>query len=153
MPQEYFATPYSRNVIVTYLFTKIWASQIVRGSNELRPLRNHTIIDEVFQAKTTMQLIAEQEVLPTTRKFLWKFVLTAQNLKQIDTIAKTLYSAGASYMFCKGSGKGNYNEFKEELSPYTLDDIEALPQYSSLNLINYEEGRAKFITQLPKPIK
>jgi hypothetical protein len=149
MPQEYFATPYSRNVIVTYLFTKIWAAQIIRGSLHLKPLRNHTIIDEIFQARTTMQMIANEEVLPTTRKFMWKFVLTAQNLKQIELIADTLYSAGASYLFLKGSGKGNFNLFKEELYPYTLDDIEALPQYSSLNLINYEEGRAKFITKLP----
>jgi hypothetical protein len=149
MPQEYFATPYSRNVIVTYLFTKIWAAQIIRGSLHLKPLRNHTIIDEIFQARTTMQMIANEEVLPTTRKFMWKFVLTAQNLKQIELIADTLYSAGASYLFLKGSGKGNFNLFKEELYPYTMDDIEALPQYSSLNLINYEEGRAKFITKLP----
>ena len=149
MPQEYFATPYSRNVIVTYLFTKIWAAQIIRGSMYKKPLRNHTIIDEVFQAKTTMQMISNEEVLPTTRKFQWKFVLTAQYIKQIDLIADTLYSAGASYMFMKGSGKGNFNLFKEELAPYTLDDIEALPQYSSLNLINYEDGRAKFITKLP----
>jgi hypothetical protein len=152
MPQEYFATPYSRNVIVTYLFTKIWASMIIRGSRELRPKRNHTIIDEVFQAKTTMQLLRDQDVLPQTRKFTWKFLFTAQNLRQIDMISQTLYSAGASYMFLKGSGKGNFNEFKEELLPYTLDDIEALPQYSSLNLINYEEGRAKFVTKLPKPL-
>jgi hypothetical protein len=94
-------------------------------------------------------MIANEEVLPTTRKFMWKFVLTAQNLKQIELISDTLYSAGASYMFMKGSGKGNFNSFKEELAPYTLDDIEALPQYSCLNLINYEEGRAKFITKLP----
>jgi hypothetical protein len=52
----------------------------------------------------------------------------------------------------KGSGKANFNEFKDELAPYTLEDLEALPQYSSLNLINYEEGRAKFVTKLPKPL-
>lgn len=149
MPQEYFATPYSRNVIVTYLFTKIWAAQIIRGSNFKKPLRNHTIIDEVFQAKTTMQMISDEEVLPTTRKFQWKFVFTSQNLKQIEILTDTLLSAGASYMFLKGSGKGNFNRFKEELYPYTLEDIEALPQYSSLNLINYDEGRVKFVTKLP----
>ena len=77
----------------------------------VKPLRNHTIIDEIFQAKTTIHMIGEEEVLPTTRKFDWKFVLTAQYLKQIETIADTLYSAGASYMFINGSGKGNFNLF------------------------------------------
>jgi hypothetical protein len=55
-------------------------------------------------------------------------------------------------MLLKGSGKANFDEFKDELYPYTLEDLEGLPQYSSLNLINYEEGRAKFITRLPKPL-
>lgn len=56
-------------------------------------------------------------------------------------------------MLMKGSGKANFNEFKDELAPYTLEDMEALPQHYSLNLINYEDGRAKFITKLPPLMK
>ena len=152
MPQEYFSTPYSKNVIVTYLFTKIWAAQLIRGSKQREPKRFHVIVDEIFQAKTAMQLLKSQEILPQTRKFGCKFVFSCQYLGQINTIDQTLRSAGASYMIMKGSGKANFNEFKDELAPYTLEDLEALPQYSSLNMINYEEGRAKFITKLPKPL-
>jgi len=72
-------------------------------------------------------------------------------LKQIDVIDQTLRSAGASYMLMKGSGKANFNELKDELYPYTLEDLEGLKQWYSLNLINTEEGRKKFITRLPKP--
>lgn len=152
MPQEYFATPYSKNVIVTYLFTKIWAAQLIRGSRESQPKRFHIIVDEVFQSKTSMKLLKEQEILPQTRKFGCKFIFSCQYLGQIELIDQTLRSAGASYMLMKGSGKANFNEFKDELHPYTLDDLEALPQYHSLNIINYEEGRAKFVTKLPKPL-
>lgn len=152
MPQEYFATPYSKNVIVTYLFTKIWAAQLIRGGMEKEPKRFHVIVDEVFQAKTAMKLLKEQEILPQTRKFGCKFVFSCQYLGQIDLIDQTLRSAGASYMLMKGSGKANFNEFKDELAPYTLEDMEALPQYHSLNLINYDKKRAKFITKLPKPL-
>lgn len=151
MPQEYFATPYSKNVIVTYWLTKIWSAMLVRGSTQNQPKRFHVIIDEVFQAPTAMQLLKTQEICPQTRKFGCKFVFSCQYLKQIGTIDQTLRSAGASYMLMKGSGKANFNEFKEELYPYTLEDMEALAQYECLNLINYEEGRAKFITKLPKP--
>ena len=99
-----------------------------------------------------MQLLKSQEILPQTRKFGAKFVLSCQYLGQIDVIDQTLRSAGASYMLLKGSGKSSFSELKEELDPYTLDDIEALPQYSCLNLINYEKGRAKFVTKLPHPL-
>ena len=153
MPQEYFATSYSKNVIVTYLFTKIWAAQLVRGSRELQPKRFHVLVDEIFQAKTAMKMLKTQETLPQTRKFGCKFVFSCQYLGQIDLINQTLKSAGASYMLLKGSGRANFNELKDELAPYTLEDLEALPQYSSLNIINYEDGRAKFVTKLPKPIQ
>ena len=151
MPQEYFATPYSKNVITTYWMTKLWNSTIVRGGKETKPKRFHVVIDEIFQTKTAMKLLQEQEILPQTRKFGLKMVLSCQRLEQIKIIDQTLRSAGASYMLLKGSGKINFNEFKDELYPYTLEDMESLPQYHSLNLINYEEGRAKFITKLPKP--
>lgn len=152
MPQEYFATSYSKNVIVTYLFTKIWAAQLVRGSRDLQPKRFHVLVDEIFQAKTAMKMLKTQETLPQTRKFGCKFVFSCQYLGQIELINQTLKSAGASYMLLKGSGRANFNELKEELAPYTLEDLEALPQYSSLNIINYEDGRAKFVTKLPKPL-
>lgn len=152
MPQEYFATPYSKNVIVTYLFTKIWAAQLIRGSRQKQPKRFHVIVDEIFQARTAMKMLRDQEILPQTRKFGCKFVFSCQYLGQIELIDQTLRSAGASYMLMKGSGKANFNEFKDELAPYTLEDLEALPQYHSLNLINYEKGRAKFVTRLPKPL-
>lgn len=152
MPQEYFSTPYSKNTVVTYFFTKIWSSMIVRGSTQSKPKRFHVIVDEVFQSRTAMALLKDQEILPQTRKFGCKFCFSCQYLKQIGTIDQTLRSAGASYMLMKGSGKNSFKEFREELEPYTLDDMEALPQYHSLNLINYEKGRAKFITRLPKPL-
>lgn len=152
MPQDVFSSPYSKNVVVTYLLTKIWSASLVRGGQSSQPKRMHVLIDEFFQVKTGMRLLKDQEILPQTRKFGAKFIFSCQYLGQMDTINQTLKSAGASYMLMKGSGKACFEELKEEMQPYVLDDIEALPQYSSLNIINYEKGRAKFVTKLPKPI-
>ena len=150
IPESHFSTPYVKNVLTTYFFTKVWASMMLR-STQADPKRFHCIVDEIFQAHTAMQLLRDKEILPQTRKWRWKFVLSSQSVNKISLIDETLYSAGASYMFLKGSGKTNFNRFKEELSPYTLEDIESIPQYSSLNLINTEKGRNVFITKLPKP--
>lgn len=100
-----------------------------------------------------MQLLKIQEILPQTRKFGCKFVFSCQYLKQISVIDQTLRSAGASYMLMKGAYSGNFSEFKNDIYPYTLEDLQCLKQYHSLNLINYEDGVSKFITKLPKPIK
>lgn len=153
MPQEYFPTHYSKNVIVTYWFTKIWAAMLVRGGRELHPKRVHVLVDEIFQAKTAMQLLRDHEILPQTRKFHCKFVFSMQSLSQCKEIDQTLRSAGASYLLLKGSGKANFNEFKDELAPFALEDMENLKQYHSLNLINTRKGKVKFITALPEKIK
>lgn len=55
-------------------------------------------------------------------------------------------------MLISGVDKDNFKELKEELSPYELEDLLNLKRYNSLNLIKYEDGYSKFITQLPKPI-
>ncbi|NLY61578.1 MAG: hypothetical protein GX054_08770 [Clostridiales bacterium] len=49
--------------------------------------------------------------------------------------------------------KDNFKELKDELHPYTLDDLLNLKRYHLLNLIRYEKGWAKFITKQPPPIK
>lgn len=152
MPQNKFPTPLSKNVLVTYYLTKIWAVELQRGAVQDKPNKVHVIIDEPFQTPTAMDMLAKQEILPQTRKFGCRFVVSCQNLTQIKKIETALRSAGASYLLMKGTNKDNFNEFKDEIEPYTIDDLNNLPQYSSLNLINYEGGKAKFITKLPPPL-
>jgi Ni2+-binding GTPase involved in maturation of urease and hydrogenase len=150
IPQDKFPTPYVKNVIVCYLFSKAWVTALIRGSMHEYPKRCHIIVDEIFQAPTAMNLLREQEILPQCRKFNNRFIFSAQYLGQVSKINDTLKAAGSSYMFLKGSSI-DFNSFHNELLPYTIEDMEALPQYHSLNLVNFEKGRAKFITKLPKP--
>lgn len=149
MPQDVFGTPYIKNTIATYWITKVWSCTLVRGGQQEVPRRFHVLIDEIFQAKTAMTWIGKEEILPQTRKFSLKFVFSCQHLKQIKEIDQTLRSAGASYLLMKGSGKSSFKEFAEELSPFTLDDLESMERFYSLNLINHENGRSAFITHLP----
>lgn len=61
-------------------------------------------------------------------------------------------ASGASYMLLQGADKKNFEELKEEMKPYDLEDLLNLKQWHSLNLMRYEKGYAKFITKLPKPL-
>ncbi|HEY5588912.1 MAG TPA: ATP-binding protein, partial [Candidatus Paceibacterota bacterium] len=86
IPQSEFPSPYAKNILVTYLLTKIWSVAIARGDMHEQPKRMHIIVDEIFQAPTSMKLLNEEQIPPQTRKFGCKFVFSCQFLKQIGII-------------------------------------------------------------------
>lgn len=151
MPEVKFPLQYVKNVLVTYFTTKIWLMLQIRGAKYEKPKRCHIIYDEIFQAPTSERIL--RDVLPQSRKFAGKFVFSCHYLSQIETIREALKASGASYMLLQGTDKKNYDELKEELQPYELEDLLNLKQYNSLNLIKYEGGYAKFITKLPPSVK
>lgn len=152
MPQDKFSM-HSKNVIVTFLLSKIWNATEIRGSWNLKPKPTHVIVDEIFQCKTAMKMLTDTEVLPQTRKFGAKFVLTCQFLKQIDIIADTIEGAGASFMLLGGTSEDDFKHFDNKLENFEFEDLRDMPQYSSLDLIYYTGGYSSFISKLPKPIK
>lgn len=152
MPQDKFSM-HSKNVIVTFLLSKIWNATEIRGSWNLKPKPTHVIVDEIFQCKTAMKMLTDTEVLPQTRKFGAKFVLTCQFLKQIDIISDTIEGAGASFMLLGGTSEDDFKHFENKLENFEFEDLRDMPQYSSLNLIYYTGGYSSFISKLPKPIK
>ena len=104
-----------------------------------------------------------EEVPKTTVKnadFLDGYLESAYNRGKyqdvIDVLIKyirpELKSANTSYMLIAGCSKDNYNELKEELDPYELEDLLNSKRYYSLNLIKANNGYSKFITKLP-PLK
>lgn len=86
-------------------------------------------------------------------KFSGKMIISCHYLGQIGIIRNELKAANASYMLISGCNKDNFNELKDELYPYTIEDLLNLKRYHSLNLIKINDGYAKFITRLPKPIR
>lgn len=151
MPQAKFKN-YVKNVITTFLTTKVWTACEIRGELNERNRRCHLLIDEISQCNTAEMFM--ESILTQTRKFGLKFVLTGQYLDQLNK--KTIYSlkgAGASFMLLTGSIKEDFNYFKDELSEkYTYEDIRKMEKHSSLNIINTSVGFCSFITKLPKPL-
>ncbi|MGL4875203.1 MAG: hypothetical protein ACRC30_11205 [Clostridium sp.] len=151
MKQDEFPSKMVKNILVTYLVSKVWLSCEIRGKLHEKPNRCNTIIDEVFQAPTTMGKL--EYILPQSRKFGCKFVFSTQYIRQLEKIFDTLEASGSSYMLLKGCLEDDFNHFKSKLTDFEFEDLRAMEQYSSLNLIYYSEGYSSFITKLPKPIK
>lgn len=151
LPQSKFKK-YVKNVICTFLITKLWTSAEIRGEMYKRPTRSHIIIDELSQIHTAEMYL--DSLITETRKYGFKLVLTGQRLFQLSKeFIEDLKSAGASFMLLKGSLKEDFNYFKEEIGEdFTYEDLDSMEQYSSLNLIQYSQGFSSFITKLPKPV-
>lgn len=154
MPESMFSTDNERDVYATYWLSKLWLalqvrSQITTGRDKLTKV--NLIIDELYQVQNTEKYLTEK--LSRLAKFGLKPIISCHYLNQIKQIREELRSANASYILISGCDKKNYLELKDELYPFELQDLLNLPRYHSMNLIKNNEGYARFITKLPKPIK
>jgi len=52
-------------------------------------------------------------------------------------------------MLLQGADKKNFEELKEEMQPFELEDLLNLKQHHSLNLIKSKDSYKAFITKLP----
>lgn len=151
IPQAKYPLPYHKNILATFFMSKLWLSAQIRGDTQDRPLRHHFMIDEISQAPNVFRVLLP--ILTQLRKFQLKPILSGHYISQIEPIAEALKASGCSYMLLKGTDKKNYNELKDELKPFELEDLLNLKDYSSLNLIKTKKGWSKFITKLPPKLK
>ncbi|MDF2502565.1 hypothetical protein [Clostridium sp.] len=151
MPEDSFSSPLVKNVLVTFFTSKVILATKLRGSLHEKPRRCNVFYDELYQAPTAEYTI--RDVLSQLRKFGTKIIISAHYLNQlIPSLKDEIKASGSSYMLLQGADKRIFEELKEELNPYILEDLLNLKQHCSLNLMRYEKGYAKFITHLPGPL-
>lgn len=150
MPDHMFATEKEKDVYTTYWMTKIWlALQIRKRDYEVRTNVN-VVVDELYQVPSCQDFIRSK--LSQMAKFGAKMIISCHYLGQIKIIRNELKAANSSYVILAGSDKDNFTELKAELAPYELDDVLNLKRYHALCLLKYEQGYARFVVKLPKPI-
>lgn len=150
MKEGDFPTKMAKNMLITYWISKIWLASQLRGMKQEKPNRVNILVDEIFQAPTTLKTL--EYILPQSRKFACKFVFSTQYIRQLESIFDTLEASGSSYMLLKGCLEDDFNHFKSKLEEFEYEDLRDMEQFSSLNLIYYSGGYSSFITKLPKPI-
>lgn len=67
MLQDEFSQ-HAKNVITTFFVNKIWLSTEIRGKWNNKLKRTYITIDELFQTPTAIELLAQKNVLPQTKK-------------------------------------------------------------------------------------
>lgn len=150
MPETMFNTEEEKDIYCTYWLTKIWGALQVRFANiptETERTQVNLIYDELYQVPKCQEFLRLK--INQIAKKTCKPIISCHSLEQIKYIRPELKSANTSYMLISGCNKDNYNELKEELEPYELEDLLNLKPYYSLNLIKCDNGYSKFITKLP----
>lgn len=151
MPESMFSTDEERDAYATYWLTKIWVALQIReqrfGGDRSKLTKVNLFIDELYQVTNAQKFLSDK--ISRMAKFGGKPILSCHYINQIKHIREELRSANASYMLISGCDKKNFDELKDELYPFEVEDLLRLPRYHSMNLIKNKDGYARFITKLP----
>lgn len=147
IPQTKFPSPVIRDILTTFFISRIWLTVQMRENNKDARLCN-IVFDEVHQVPTTARFLSNH--ITEFRRHRLGLMLSCHFLKQLKDLLTALKSSGASYILIAGTEKENLEALKQELTPFTIDDGLSLKPYTSLNIVNYGNQYAKFITSLPK---
>lgn len=146
MNESDFNTEQVKNVVVTYYISKLWVASQMRGVIHETPLRCNIILDEIFQAPTCLSTL--QYIIPQSRKFGTKFVMSGHYLSQIKGLAETLISCGTSYRLGYGVNEKDFVTLSRFINTdeWTFDDIKDIKQWYFFNIIKTKGGYESFIS-------
>ncbi|MCM0648607.1 hypothetical protein NBE98_09500 [Clostridium swellfunianum] len=147
IPQNKFPNRMVRDILTTFYISRTWLTVQMRENNKDARLCN-VIFDEVHQVPTTARFLSNH--ITEFRRHRLGLILSCHFLKQLRDLLTALKSSGASYVLIAGTEKENLEALKEELLPFTIEDGLKLKSHTSLNIINYGNQYAKFITSLPE---
>lgn len=147
IPQYLFPNAMVRDILTTFFISRIWLTVQMRENNKDARLCN-VIFDEVHQVPTTARFLSNH--VTEFRRHRLGLILSCHFLKQLKDLLTALKSSGASYVLIAGTEKENLEALKEELSPFTVEEGLSLKSHTSLNIVNYGNQYARFITDLPK---
>lgn len=152
MPESMFKTESEKDIYCTYWMSKIWFALKLRKSyfKDENLTKVNIIIDELYQVERCEEFT--RSILSQIPKFNARIILSCHYIGQLTSIKYELLNASGSYVLISGCSKQNYNELKEEMYPYILEDLMSLKKFDALCLIKLGDGYYNFVTSLPKPL-
>jgi hypothetical protein len=154
MPESKFPTQGERDIASTYWISKIWMALQIRA-DKFRDKKDrrkvNLIIDEIYQVDNCEKFMTTK--LSQIAKFICKPIISCHYINQLKHMRRELRSANTSYMLIAGCDRDNYNELKNELYPFTSEDLANMKPYYSMNYVKCRDGYSRFITKLPGKVE
>jgi hypothetical protein len=154
MPESKFPTQGERDIATTYWITKIWLALQIRADkirNKKERRKVNIVIDEIYQVDNCEKFMTSK--LSQIAKFICKPIISCHYINQLAHMRKELRSANTSYMLIAGCDKDNYKELKDELYPFTAEDLANMKPYHAMNYVKCRDGYSRFITKLPGKVE
>lgn len=154
MPQSMFLVESEKDTYSLYWATKLWMSLLIRAEkirDKSKRTKVNLIIDEIYQTEHLEKFITSK--LSQTAKFSMKPIISCHYINQLKYMRDELRSANTSYMLLAGCDKKNFDELKNELYPFTDEDLKNMKRYYSMNYVKNKDGYARFITALPDKVE
>lgn len=141
------------NIVSTYVISRLFFACQKRGtlnSNELT--RCTLLIDEINLAPGCLSTL--NDIIGKLRKYKLRPILSAHNFNQINTLKKNLKSVGLSVILPQGTAEENFLEFENYFKKegFSIDDLQTLKEYETLNLMETSSGKKAFISKFPKQV-
>jgi hypothetical protein len=154
MPESKFPTQGERDIATTYWITKIWLALQIRADkirDKSKRKKVNLVIDEIYQVENTEKFMTSK--LSQIAKFICKPIISCHYINQLQHMRRELRSANTSYMLIAGCDKDNYKELKDELYPFTAEDMANMKPYHAMNYVKCRDGYSRFITKLPGKVE
>jgi energy-coupling factor transporter ATP-binding protein EcfA2 len=154
MPQSMFTVDSERDVYTLFWLSKLWLAAQVRAErikDKTKRTKINLVIDELYQVSNTEKFLTTK--LSQMAKFIVKPIVSCHYINQLKHMRDELRSANTSYMLLAGSDKKNYDELKNELFPFTDEDLKDMKRYYSMNYVKNKDGYSRFITALPDKVE
>lgn len=154
LPQHMFTLESEKDTMVLYFLSKLWLSAQIRAEiikDKSKRIKTNLVIDELYQCSNSEKFITSK--LSQMAKFIVKPIISCHYINQLKHMREEMRSANASYLLISGCDKKNYDELKNELYPFTDEDLKNLPRYHAMCYLKSKENYARFITKLPGKVE
>lgn len=118
----------------------------MRGQLHDNPGRCNVIINEVFQAPTCLNIL--KYIIPQSRKYGTKFVMSGHYLNQLKDFAETLLNCNCNFKLGNGSDEKDFNILKKFINDeWIFDDLKDMQKWSFFNIVQTSKGIENFINE------
>lgn len=141
------------NIISTYVISRIFFACKKRGTLNVNNLTRCTLlIDEINLAPGCLSTL--NDIIGQLRKYKLRPIISAHNFQQIKELKTNLTSVGLSVILPQGTSEKNFLEFENHFKKegFSVEDLQTLKEFETLNLIETSEGKRAFISKFPMPV-
>ena len=141
------------NIISTYVISRLFFACKKRGTlNPNNLVRCTLLIDEINLAPGCLSTL--NAIIGQLRKYKLRPIISAHNFQQIKELKTNLISVGLSVILPQGTSESNFLEFENYFKKegFTVEDLQTLKEFETLNLIETSEGKRAFVSKFPKPV-